>query len=169
MKLNLVNLLNIYRNFLSNQNLIKPDRAEIALLQEGGQSVTFPVPPADLPPIQCEQHNETFNSVIGDISTIGLIGLRSISFDDMLCPGDIDKYPWAKGDNGCDIINFINNARLENKPFRLIITRGDNTYLNMLAGINNFNYYVDNLNDYHISIEFMEYRTYDPVTGGLQT
>lgn len=166
--MNLLGLLNLYRAYLSytGSNNV---RAEITLLQEGGKSVVFPVPPADLPPIECEQHNETFNSVIGDISTIGLIGLRSISFDDMLCPGDIDKYSWAKGDNGSDIVNFINTARLENKPFRLIITRGDNTYLNMLAVINHFSYYLDNLNDYHMSIEFMEYRTHDPLTGGLQT
>lgn len=167
--MNLLNLLSIYRNFLSTVNLKKPDRAEICLLQEGGESVTFPVPPADLPPIETEQHNETFNSVIGDISTIGLLGLRTISFDDLLCPDDVSRYSWARGTNGSDIINFINKARLEDKPFRLVITRGNNTYLNMLAVINKLSYYLDNLNDYHVSIEFMEYRTYNPITGGLQS
>lgn len=166
--MNLLGLLSIYRNFLSRY-ASGITRAEISLLQEGGDSVTFPVPPAELPPIETEQHNETFNSVIGDISTIGLLGLRSINFDDLLAPDDVSRYPWAKGTNGGDIVNFINKARLEGKPFRLVITRGDNTYVNMLAVINKFSYYLDNTNDYHISIEFMEYRTYNPTTGGLQS
>lgn len=165
MKLSLKNLLNIYRNFLSGSNVV--ERAEICLLQEGGDSITFPVPPATLPTIECEQKNDVFESVIGDISTIGLLGLRKISFDNLLCPSDNSKYPFARGTNGQDIINFINNSRLEDKPFRLIITRGDNTYLNMLAVIDNFSYSLDNTNDYYVNIEFSEYRTYDPISGGL--
>ena len=166
--MNLLKLLNIYRNFLSmTSNRI--ERAEICLLQEGGSSVTFPIPPAELPAIETPQNNETFNSVIGDISTIGLLGLRTISFENLLCPDDNSKYNFARGSSGSDIVNFVNNARLQNMPFRLIITRGSTTYLNMLAVIDNFSYYLDNVNDYHVSIEFKEYRTYDPITGGLQS
>lgn len=166
--MNLLGLLSIYRNFLSRYTS-GIDRAEICLMQEGGKSITFPVPPAELPPIETEQHNDTFNSVIGDISTIGLLGLRTISFEKLLCPDDLSRYSWARGSSGSDIVNFINNARLEDKPFRLIITRGDNTYLNMLAVIDNFSYYLDNVNDYYISIDFREYRTYNAMTGGLQS
>lgn len=166
--MNLLGLLSIYRNFLSRYTS-GIDRAEICLMQEGGKSITFPVPPADLPPIETEQHNDTFNSVIGDISTIGLLGLRTISFEKLLCPDNLSRYSWARGSNGSDIVNFINNARLEDKPFRLVITRGDNTYLNMLAVIDNFSYYLDNVNDYYIDIDFREYRTYNPMTGGLQS
>lgn len=166
--MNLLGLLSIYRNFLSRYTS-GIDRAEICLMQEGGKSITFPVPPAELPPIETEQHNDTFNSVIGDISTIGLLGLRTISFEKLLCPDDLSRYSWARGSSGSDIVNFINNARLEDKPFRLIITRGDNTYLNMLALIDNFSYYLDNVNDYYIDIDFREYRTYNAMTGGLQS
>lgn len=166
--MNLLGLLSIYRNFLSRYTS-GIDRAEICLMQEGGKSITFPVPPAELPPIETEQHNNTFNSVIGDISTIGLLGLRTISFEKLLCPDDLSRYSWARGSSGSDIVNFINNARLEDKPFRLIITRGDNTYLNMLAVIDNFSYYLDNVNDYYIDIDFREYRTYNAMTGGLQS
>lgn len=166
--MNLLGLLNIYRNFLSRYNG-GVSRAEICLMQEGGDSVVFPVPPSELPPIETQQKNDTFESVIGDISTIGLLGLRTISFDDLLCPDDNSRYSWAKGTNGGDIINFINKARLEDKPFRLIITRGDNTYLNMLAVINNFSYYLDNTNDYILNVDFTEYRTYNPTTGGLMS
>lgn len=166
--MNLLGLLSIYRNFLSRYTS-GIDRAEICLMQDGGKSITFPVPPAELPPIETEQHNDTFNSVIGDISTIGLLGLRTISFEKLLCPDDLSRYSWARGSSGSDIVNFINNARLEDKPFRLIITRGDNTYLNMLAVIDNFSYYLDNVNDYYIDIDFREYRTYNAMTGGLQS
>lgn len=166
--MNLLGLLSIYRNFLSRYTS-GIDRAEICLMQEGGKSITFPVPPAELPPVETEQHNDTFNSVIGDISTIGLLGLRTISFEKLLCPDDLSRYSWARGSSGSDIVNFINNARLEDKPFRLIITRGDNTYLNMLAVIDNFSYYLDNVNDYYIDIDFREYRTYNAITGGLQS
>ena len=166
--MNLLGLLSIYRNFLSRYTS-GIDRAEICLMQEGGKSITFPVPPAELPPIETEQHNDTFNSVIGDISTIGLLGLRTISFEKLLCPDDLSRYSWARGSSGSDIVNFINNARLEDKPFRLIITRGDNTYLNMLAVVDNFSYYLDNVNDYYIDIDFREYRTYNAMTGGLQS
>lgn len=166
--MNLLGLLSIYRNFLSRYTS-GIDRAEICLMQEGGKSVTFPVPPAELPPIETEQHNDTFNSVIGDISTIGLLGLRTISFEKLLCPDNLSKYSWARGSSGSDIVNFINTARLEDKPFRLVITKGDNTYLNMLAVIDNFSYYLDNVNDYYINIDFREYRTYNAITGGLQS
>lgn len=166
--MNLLGLLSIYRNFLSRYTS-GIDRAEICLMQEGGKSIKFPVPPAELPPIETEQHNDTFNSVIGDISTIGLLGLRTISFEKLLCPDDLNRYSWARGSSGSDIVNFINTARLEDKPFRLVITRGDNTYLNMLAVIDNFSYYLDNVNDYYVSIDFREYRTYNAMTGGLQS
>lgn len=166
--MNLLGLLSIYRNFLSRYTS-GIDRAEICLMQDGGKSITFPVTPADLPPIETEQHNDTFNSVIGDISTIGLLGLRTISFEKLLCPDNLSRYSWARGSSGSDIVNFINNARLEDKPFRLVITRGDNTYLNMLAVIDNFSYYLDNVNDYYIDIDFREYRTYNAMTGGLQS
>lgn len=166
--MNLLKLLNIYRNFLSMTS-DRIERVEICLLQEGGNSVTFPVPPADLPAIETSQNNEVFNSVIGDISTIGLLGLRTISFDNLLCPDDNSRYSWARGSTGSEIINFINTARTQDKPFRLVITRGSNTYLNVLAVIDNFSYYLDNQNDYHVSIEFKEYRTYNPITGGLES
>lgn len=146
----------------------KPERAEICLISEG-KSVTMPVPPANLPKIECEQRNDVFESVIGDISTIGLLGLRTISFENLLCPSDNSKYSFARGSNGADIINFINNARLSNQPFRLVITRGDVTYLNMLAVIDSFSYYIDNVNDYYISIDFKEYRFYNQATGALES
>lgn len=166
--MNLLGLLNIYRNFLSRSNGIA--RAEICLLSEGtGDKIVFPVPPANLPNIETPQNNDTFSSVLGDISTIGLLGLRTISFENLLCPSDINKYPFARGTAGQDIINFINKARLSDKPFRLVITRSGNTYINMLAVIDSFSYYLDNTDDYYVNIDFREYRKYNNQTGALES
>lgn len=166
--MDLTSILNLYRAYLSykgNKNV----RAEITLLLEGGNSVTFPVPPEKLPTIENPQNNEVFNSVIGDISIMGLLGLRSIKFDDLLLPSNVNDYSWAKGDNGADIINFINDNRQKGQPFRLIITKGDVTYCNMNVLIDDFDYYQDNQTDYHIDVTFTEYRTYNSQTGGLET
>lgn len=166
--MDLTSLLNLYRAYLSykgNKNV----RAEITLLLEGGNNITFPVPPEKLPTIENPQNNEVFNSVIGDISIMGLLGLRSIKFDDLLLPSNVNDYSWAKGDNGADIINFINDNRQKGQPFRLIITKGDVTYCNMNVLIDDFNYYQDNQTDYHIDVTFTEYRTYNSQTGGLET
>ena len=166
--MDLTSLLNLYRAYLSykgNKNV----RAEITLLLEGGNSVTFPVPPEKLPTIENPQNNEVFNSIIGDISIMGLLGLRNVKFDDLLLPSNVNDYSWAKGDNGADIINFINDNRQKGQPFRLIITKGDVTYCNMNVLIDDFNYYQDNQTDYHIDVTFTEYRTYNSQTGGLET
>lgn len=166
--MDLTSLLNLYRAYLSykgNKNV----RADITLLLEGGDSVTFPVPPDKLPTITSPQNNDTFNSVIGDVSVMGLLGLRTVTFDDFLLPSNTNDYSWAKGDNAADIINFINDNRQKGQPFRLIITKGDVTYCNMNVLIDDFNYYQDNQTDYHIGVTFTEYRTYNSQTGGLET
>ena len=168
MSFNLASLLNLYRAYLSFTGS-KNIRADITLLIEGGSSVTFAVPPAQLPRITSEQNNDTFNSVIGDVSVIGLLGLRTVEFDDFLLPSDTSDYSWARGDNASDIINFINDNRQIGQPFRLIITKGDLTYLNMSVLIDSFDYYQDELADYRMNVTFTEYRTYNSQTGGLDS
>lgn len=166
--MDLTSLLNLYRMYLSfkgNKNV----RAEITLLLEGGSSVTFPVPPDKLPRITSPQNNDVFNSVIGDVSVMGLLGLRTVEFEDFLLPSNTDDYSYAKGDNASDIINFINDNRQKGQPFRLIITKGDVTYLNMNVLIDDFDYYQDNVADYYMNGKFTEYRTYNSQTGGLET
>lgn len=166
--MDLTSLLNLYRAYLAFQGH-KNVRADITLLLEGGSSVTFPIPPANLPKITSPQNNEVFNSVIGDVSQIGLLGLRTVEFEDMLLPSDTNDYSWAHGDNGSDIINFINDNRQKGQPFRLIITKGDVTYLNMNVLVDDFDYYQDNQADYHMNGTFTEYRTHNSQTGGLES
>lgn len=168
MGFDLSSLLNLYRAYLSYTGK-KNVRADITLLLEGGDNVTFPVPPDNLPRITTPQNNDTFNSVIGDVSIMGLLGLRSVEFEDFLLPSNTSDYSWARGDNGSDIINFINDNRQKGQPFRIIITKGDVTYLNMAVLIDDFDYYMDNQADYHMNAKFTEYRTYNQQTGGLET
>lgn len=166
--MDLTSLLNLYRAYLSYRGR-KNVRAEITLLLEGGNSVTFPVPPDKLPTISNPQNNDVFNSVVGDVSVIGLLGLRTIEFEDVLLPSNVDDYSWANGDNASDIINFINDNRQKGQPFRIIITKGDVTYINMACLIDDFDYYQDNQADYHINMSLTEYRTHNATTGGLET
>nr|DAG43647.1 MAG TPA: tail assembly protein [Caudoviricetes sp.] len=168
MGFDLTSLLNLYRDYLAYQGR-KNIRADITLLLEGGGGVTFPVPPDKLPTITSPQNNDTFNSVIGDVSIMGLLGLRTVEFEDFLLPSDTSNYSWARGDNGSDIINFINDNRQKGQPFRIIITKGDVTYLNMNVLVDDFDYYMDNQADYHMNASFTEYRTYNSQTGGLET
>lgn len=165
--ISLQSILNLYRTYLSfkgNKNV----RAEIVLLSEGGNSVTLPVVPSNLPKISNHQNNEVFNSVIGDVSIMGLLALRTVEFKDFLLPSDTSNYSWARGDNGSDIINFINDNRQTGKPFRIIITKADVTYLNMGCLIDDFDYYQDGMSDYHIDLSLSEYRTFNEQTYGLE-
>lgn len=168
MGFDLTSLLNLYRTYLSFTGK-KNVKADITLLLEGGDSVTFPVIPSNLPRITTPQNNDTFNSVIGDVSIMGLLGLRSVEFEDFLLPSDTSNYSWSRGDNGGDIINFINDNRQKGQPFRVIITKGDYTYLNMSCLIDEFEYYQDGMADYHMNLTLKEYRTFNEQTGGLES
>ena len=56
--MDLLKMLSIYRNFLSGLGSDKVRKASVTLMQEGGNSVTFPAVPADLPPIETNQNND---------------------------------------------------------------------------------------------------------------
>lgn len=165
--ISLQSLLNLYRTYLSFRGK-KNVKADITLLLEGGDSVTMPVVPSNLPKVSNPQNNDVFNSVIGDISIMGLLGLRTVEFEDFLLPSNTDDYSWAKGDDVSTIINFINDNRQKGQPFRIIITKGDVTYLNMSCLINEFDYYQDGMADYHMDLSLVEYRTYNEQVMGLE-
>lgn len=167
--MDLTSLLDLYRQYLSFTANRKNIRADITLLVEGGDSVVFPIPPADLPTVTSPQNNDVFNSIIGDVSIMGLLGLRDVNFDDFKLPAYSNDYSYAKGDSGSDIINFINENRQKGQPFRLIITKDDYTYLNMSVLIDTFDYYLDNSLWYHLNATFKEYRTFNQQTGGLSS
>lgn len=152
--MNIFKLLNMYQDFLSGGITMK-DRARI-ILSCGGDSVEMPVVPAELPPIEQSQNNDVFNSVIGDMMNIGLMGLRSMSID-LFLPSDTSKYSFADGDNANDIINFINQNRPNGKPFHITITKGHVTYISMNCLFNNVSYFMTNTGDYKLTCEIIEY------------
>lgn len=167
--MNLSKFLNLYRTYLSYSGNSGVSKASISLLVEGDpNSVTFPVIPAQLPTIHNTQNNETFNSVIGDVSIIGLLGLRTISFDNFLLPNNVSKYSFAKGDDAATILNFIQDHNQTGQPFRLIMTKGGDTICNMSVLIDSFDHYQDPVGDTYINISFTEYRTYNSQTGSLE-
>lgn len=152
--MNIFKLLNMYQDFLSG-GISMSDKAEIYLSFEGNR-VRMPVVPAELPPIEQVQNNGVFNSVVGDMNTIGLMGLRTIALD-LYLPSDVNKYSFAKGDNANDIINFINSNRPKGKPFTITITKGNITYINMDCLLNKVSYYMTNTADYKLNLEIVEY------------
>lgn len=155
-------------NYQTNREVGK---TSIVLSIDGeDEAIVFPVVPANLPDITIPQKNETFESILGDMSVIGLMGLRQIKLEGLL-PDDVKKYNWCypNSNNATDIINFINSNRVKYIPFRITITRGSNCYLNMACLVNSFTYTQDNVGDYHYSLELIEYRMRDNKTGGLKS
>lgn len=167
--MNLSSLLNIYRAYLSYSGKSGVSDVAISLLIEGGSSVTFPVVPADLPTIENSQNNDVFHSVIGDVSVMGLLGLRKITFDNFLLPGSTSRYSFANGDDAATILNFIQDNHMSGQPFRLIITKGGDTVLNMSCLIDEYSHHQDAVGDTYLSVTFTEYRTYNSQTGGLSS
>lgn len=152
--MNIFKFLNMYQDFLSG-GVSMVDKAEIYLACNGS-TVRLPVVPAELPPVEQSQNNGVFNSVIGDMSTIGLMGLRSMTLE-LFLPSDTSKYSFANGDNANDIINFINTNRPLQKPFTITITKGSVTYLNMDCLLNKVSYSMVNTADYKLTLEIVEY------------
>lgn len=153
--MNIFKLLNLWQDFVSG-GVVPTNKATITL-SCGGSSIRFPVIPAQLPTVEQSQNNSTFNSFIGDMSNIGLMGLRSVTLENYFVPSDTSKYSFARGDNASDIINFINQNRPNGKPFTLCITKGHVTYLNIDVLLNNFSYYMTNTSDYIMTLEMTEY------------
>ena len=60
----------------------------------GAAAIVLPLVPADLPEISNPQNNETFEGILGTMSVIGALGLRSVSIKGLL-PVDPTKYPFA--------------------------------------------------------------------------
>lgn len=135
----------------------------------GAAAIVLPLVPADLPEISNPQNNETFEGILGTMSVIGTLGLRSVSIKGLL-PVDPTKYPFANplGSSAAEVINFVSRYRSEYIPVRLVIAFSDGSvYINMACLINDFSYSIDNVKDYHYKIDLIEYRMVQPITGGL--
>ena len=122
--------------------------------------IVFPVVPAELPEIESPQDNTNFEGVLVDLTVMGNLKCKQISWDGLL-PSRPDKYSFCRplGDTATEVISFIKHYQSEFEPLRLTITFSNGaTYLNMLVLVNNFKYYRDNVGDYHYTIDLIEYR-----------
>lgn len=165
-----MSILKMIVNRLVTSKLSVGSKASIVISADNGAAaIVLPLVPADLPEIDNPQNNETFEGILGTMSVIGTLGLRSVSIKGLL-PVDPSKYPYANplGSSAAEVINFVNRYRNEYIPVRIVIAFNDGSvYLNMACLINDFSYSIDNLKDYHYKMDLIEYRMVDPVTGGL--
>ena len=165
-----MSILKMIVNRLITAKLSVGSKASIVISADNGASaIVLPLVPAELPEVDNPQNNETFEGILGTMSVIGTLGLRSVSIKGLL-PVDPSKYPYANplGSSAAEVINFVNRYRNEYIPVRIVIAFNDGSvYLNMACLINDFSYSIDNLKDYHYKLDLIEYRMVDPVTGGL--
>ena len=135
--------------------------ADIVMSVDGSrEKIVFPIVPADLPKLETSQNNDTFEGVIADLSVIGTIGLRRISWEGLI-PAYPYKYSFCRngGSSADEIIKFIKRYQDEYVPMRIaIVFENGSVYVNMACLCNNFQYYRDNVGDYHFSIDLIEYR-----------
>lgn len=147
-------------------------KADIVLsANNGADRVILPVVPSQLPAVNSPQNNETFGGIRGDMGVIGTLGLRTLTLDDYLLPPIPTKYGFCRpyGSTAADVINFIKKYQAEYIPFRITITYSNGSvYLNMACLVNDFSYYVDNVGDYHFTLELIEYKMVTP-QGGLSS
>lgn len=165
--------MSILKNVISRLVTAKTSqwsKASIVISADNGaDAIVLPLVPADLPEISNPQNNETFEGILGTMSVIGTMGLRSVSVKGLL-PAVPTKYPYANpfGSSASEVINFVNKYRNEYIPVRLVIAYTDGSvYLNMACLINDFTYYSDNVKDYHYKLDLIEYRMVNPIGGGL--
>lgn len=160
-------ILNMIVSRLITAKMSAGSKASIVISADNG-TIVLPIVPADLPEVSNPQNNETFESVLGTMSVMGTLGLRKVSLKGLL-PVDVSKYPYANplGSTASEVINFINQCRAQNNAARIVIAYSDGSvYLNMACLINGFEYYIDNVKDYHYRMELLEYRSVSSL-GGL--
>lgn len=152
--------VSLLKAIIEQLNSINPSgRASIVLDGPAGRLI-LPVVPADLPKVNNPQNNETFSSVLGDLRIIGTLGLRTVTLD-TIAPTYSNKYPWSNpaGASGQQVVNYLRQAQMTYQPVRLAIFYSNGSeYLNMQCLVDSFDYYADNVKDYHYSVTFTEYR-----------
>ena len=165
-----MDILGVIKSIASQVQSVKSGvgYADIVLSVDNfGDSIIFPVVPAELPQLETPQKNENFEGVLIDLTVIGNLACKRIQWEGLL-PSSPSKYPFCRpnGDTADRVINFIKRYQAEFTPLRLTISFTNGVvYTNMLCLVNNFKSHRDNVGDYHYNIELIEYR--DVGTGGV--
>ncbi len=123
----------------------------------------LPVIPAEMPTLSRSSKNEefeTFNNGVYNI--IGDAGPMEFTLESFL-PGKDKKYPFSKvkNVNPDAYINLINAAAKNKKPIRVVIVRGNGTFVvNGTFSVESFEYHEDKTGDYQYSLSLKQWRTY---------
>ena len=121
--------------------------------------ITLKVPVIQ-PPVKISQQNnhETFKTLkYGDIVLLGDKGLRTVEWSSFF-PVNKHFYNFVEFNarlNGNEYVNFLNEHSED--CFRLIITEGFRTVINMLVVVDSFEYEYDKVGDIVYTLRLMEY------------
>lgn len=109
--------------------------------------------------IDAPQTNGSFDSLNGEMNTIGMMGLRSCSIASIF---PTHTYPWLRPHStadGWDYVRRINAGRRRYIPFRVIILNNDGSeILNMACTVDKFTYKRDKAGDIAYTMDLREYR-----------
>lgn len=123
------------------------------------ETLVFPVVPNDMPEIDSPQDNGSFESVQGEINTIGPMKLRDLSVSSIFPTHD---YSWLRPGSSSDgwrYVDVIEEGRRRCIPFRLILLgRNGEEVLNMPCTVDSFVYHQDPAGDVAYTLELREYR-----------
>lgn len=123
----------------------------------------LPIIPSEMPSLSRSNKNEEFETFSnGTYNIIGDVGLLEFALESWL-PGKGKNYSFqrVKNINPNTYIDLLNSAMLNKKPVRVVIVRGDGTFLiNHTFSIETFEFKEDKKSDYVYTITFKEWREY---------
>lgn len=123
----------------------------------------LPILPPEMPTITKASKNEefeTFNN--GTFNVIGDVGLMTFTLESWL-PALRNQYPFAKTKNinPYKYIDLVNIAMRDKKPLRVMIVRGDGTYvINNTFSVESFEYHENRIGNFPFAISFKQWRGY---------
>ena len=124
----------------------------------------FPIIPEEMPSLSKASKNEefeTFNN--GTFNIIGDAGLMEFSLESWLpAKGRNYAFQRVKNINPDSYINLINNAMATKKPIRIVIVRGNGTFVcNNTFSIESFEYNENKIGNIVFSLSVKQWRDYN--------
>lgn len=124
----------------------------------------LPILPEEMPSLTQGAKNEEFETYSN--GTYNLIGTASLIEFPLECwlPGKGKNYSFQRVKNidPHDYINLINLAMNNKKPLRIVMVRGDGTFIiNTTFSVESFVWHEDKMGDYQYSVSFKQWRDYN--------
>lgn len=124
----------------------------------------LPILPEEIPSLTKSSKNEEFESFSnGTYNLIGDVGLIEFALECWL-PGKGKNYSFqrVKNINPDDYIKLLDEAMNNKKPIRVLISRGDGTFItNNTFSVESFEWHEDKIGDYPYSVQFKQWRDYN--------